>query len=99
MLGIYASSYVFAEFSTVDEANIAITAIHGSHFDKSHPLFANRFTDIEKFAALDEKYVEPTVEPFAPKVSSSFVSLRVPGLRLHLYLGTSEVLARRPTGS
>lgn len=59
---------MFAEFSTADEANIAIAAVHGTHFDKSHALFANRFTDIEKFASMDEAYVEPEVEPYVPKV-------------------------------
>ncbi|KAF8313816.1 translation initiation factor eIF-3b [Clavulina sp. PMI_390] len=59
--------YAFVDFSTADEANIAIAAIHGTHFDKSHALFANRFTDIEKFASLDEEYVEPEVEPYQPK--------------------------------
>ena len=62
------ASYVFAEFPTADEANIAIATIHGTHFDKSHSLFANRFTDIEKFASMDETYVEPEVEPYVPKV-------------------------------
>lgn len=61
---------MFAEFSTVDEANIAITTVHGTHFDKSHALFANRFTDIERFASMDETYTEPEVEPYVPKVCS-----------------------------
>lgn len=68
-------SYVFAEFSTVDEANIAIAAVHGTHFDKSHALFANRFTDIERFANLDEAYVEPEIEEYAPKVRLSHIGV------------------------
>jgi hypothetical protein len=69
---------VFAEFSSVDEANIAITAVHGTHFDKSHALFANRFTDIEKFASMDEPYTEPEVEPYVAKVCLLCRRMEVP---------------------
>lgn len=61
------SSYIFVEFSTVDEANLAIANVHGTHFDKSHALFANRFTDIEKFANMDETYMEPVIEEYTPQ--------------------------------
>ncbi len=60
--------YAFLDFSSADEANICLSTVHGSHFDKSHQLVVNRFTDIEKFATLDETYVEPTVEEYTPKV-------------------------------
>jgi hypothetical protein len=45
-------------------------ALQGFPFDKQHSLLLNRFTDIEKFANLEETYVEPEIEPFKPKVGS-----------------------------
>lgn len=42
--------------------------VQGSHLDKDHPLVINRFTDIEKFANMDEHYVEPVIEKYKPKV-------------------------------
>ena len=59
----------------MDEVNICLLTVHGSHFDKSHQLLVNCFTDIEKFTTLDETYVKPTVEEYKPKVIvCSFVS-------------------------
>lgn len=48
--------------------------MHGTHFDKSHALFANRFTDIEKFASMDGTYVEPEVVPKVRTVSRGVYS-------------------------
>ncbi|KAF8337904.1 translation initiation factor eIF-3b [Cantharellus anzutake] len=59
--------YAFFEFSSGDEANICLSTVHGSHFDKSHQFLVNRFTDIEKFAALDETYVKPIIDEYKPK--------------------------------
>lgn len=84
--------YVFAEFSSVDEANIAIASLNGTHFDKSHALFANRFTDIEKFANMDEGYVEPEIEPYEAKVSRCQFQLFMPGSTTPI-LGASTILA------
>lgn len=56
------------EFRTPDEAAFAIEALNGHQFDTRHVFYCNRFTDIEKFANLDETYVEPKVEEFVPRV-------------------------------
>ncbi|KAG8733657.1 Translation initiation factor 3 subunit b [Ceratobasidium sp. 414] len=60
-------NYIFAEFSTADEATFALSAMNGFPFDAKHTFLINRFTDIEKFAALDETYVPPAVPPHVPR--------------------------------
>lgn len=62
-------SFVFIEFHGVDEANLALASLHNHPFDARHTFKLNRFTDIEKYADLDETYVEPEAEEFAPKAS------------------------------
>jgi translation initiation factor 3 subunit B len=56
------------EFRTVDEASYAIDAMNGYQFDAKHQFKCNKFSDIEKFANLDEAYEEPEVEEFQPRV-------------------------------
>lgn len=66
------NSFIFVELRSVDEANLALVSLHNHPFDARHIFKLNRFTDIEKFAELDEVYVEPEEEEFAPKVSLCF---------------------------
>lgn len=40
----------------------------GFPFDARHTFKVNRFTDIERFADLDETYVEPKIEEYKPRV-------------------------------
>src|SRR5258706_15323675 len=44
--------YTFLDFSSMDEVNICLLTVHGSHFDKSHQLLVNHFTNIEKFVTV-----------------------------------------------
>lgn len=60
--------FVFVEFRSADDANLALSALHGHPFDVKHTFKVNRFTDIERFANLDETYVEPELEEYAPRV-------------------------------
>jgi translation initiation factor 3 subunit B len=55
--------------------------MNGHPFDARHTFFVNRFTDIEKFAELDETYVEPQREEYHPKVclQSRFLIITVSG--------------------
>ena len=46
--------------------------MNGHPFDVTHTFFINRFTDIEKFADMDEAYVEPEREEYHAKVCLSF---------------------------
>ncbi|KAJ3570248.1 hypothetical protein NP233_g4527 [Leucocoprinus birnbaumii] len=59
--------FLFMELRTVDEANLALGALQNHPFDAKHTFKLNRFTDIEKYANLDETYVEPEAEEFVPK--------------------------------
>jgi translation initiation factor 3 subunit B len=48
--------------------------MHGHPFDAKHTFKVNRFTDIERFANLEETYIEPKVEEYTAKVCMSFTS-------------------------
>ena len=56
------------EFKNADDAAYAMAAMNGHPFDAKHTFFVNRFTDVERFADLDETWVEPEPEPYKPKV-------------------------------
>ena len=59
---------MFIEFKNAEDAQLAILSVHNHPFDAKHTFKVNRFTDVDKFAELDEAYVEPTIEEFVPKV-------------------------------
>ncbi|PPQ89380.1 hypothetical protein CVT25_002198 [Psilocybe cyanescens] len=59
--------FMFIEFRNEDDANLALTTIHNHPFDTKHTFRVNRFTDIERYAELDETYVEPQVEEYIPR--------------------------------
>jgi hypothetical protein len=60
-------------------ATHALNEMNGHPFDATHTFLVNRFTDIEKFADIDETYVEPQHEEYAAKarLSSRLVTLAV----------------------
>jgi hypothetical protein len=64
--------YAFIEFRNADTATHALNEMNGHPFDATHTFFVNRFTDIEKFADMDETYVEPEREEYHAKVRLSF---------------------------
>ncbi|KAF8642321.1 hypothetical protein AX16_009591 [Volvariella volvacea WC 439] len=59
--------FAFIELRNVDDANLAISALHNHPFDAKHTFKVNRFTDIERYANLDETYVEPATEVYVPR--------------------------------
>ncbi|CCO38162.1 Eukaryotic translation initiation factor 3 subunit B Short=eIF3b [Rhizoctonia solani AG-1 IB] len=59
--------YIFVEFSSPEEASDALAAMHHFPFDARHTFSINRFTDIERYAALDETYVPPTISSYTPR--------------------------------
>ena len=67
----YNIRYVFIDFRTVDEASFALAAMDGFPFDTRHTFRVNRFTDIERYANLDENYVEPEPEEYKARVRIS----------------------------
>lgn len=61
--------YMFVEFRTYEEAEHALASMHNHPFDARHTFKVNHFTDIERYEDLDETYVEPELEDYAPRVS------------------------------
>jgi translation initiation factor 3 subunit B len=59
--------FMFVDFKNIDDANLALATIHGHPFDAKHTFKVNRFTDVEKYAELDETYVEPELEEYTPR--------------------------------
>lgn len=50
----------------------------GYPFDAKHTFRVNRFTDIERYAEMDETYVEPEPEEYKPKVCNPYLPLIYP---------------------
>lgn len=65
------NSFIFVEFRNADDANLALMALQNHPFDAKHTFKVNRFTDIERYASLDENYVEPEQEEYLPRVRFS----------------------------
>ena len=82
--------YAFIEFRNADMATHALNEMNGHPFDAKHTFFVNRFTDIEKFADMDETYVEPQREEHHVKVRLSF-SLVFLAARLMRHRSTSAL--------
>ncbi|KAL4245822.1 translation initiation factor 3 subunit B [Abortiporus biennis] len=59
--------YIFVEFKNADDAVYAIGAMNGFPFDAKHRFHVNHFIDIEKYADLNETYVDPEPEPYVQK--------------------------------
>ncbi|EIW86614.1 translation initiation factor eIF-3b [Coniophora puteana RWD-64-598 SS2] len=59
--------YIFVDLGNPDAAAFAVSALNDYPFDSRHTFSVNRFTDIEKYASLDETYVEPEIEEYQPK--------------------------------
>ncbi|KAJ7925889.1 eukaryotic translation initiation factor eIF2A-domain-containing protein [Mycena leptocephala] len=59
--------YIFVEFKNADDANLALAAMHNHPFDAKHTFKVNRFTDIERYEKMDETYIEPETEEYAPR--------------------------------
>ncbi|KAJ7837506.1 hypothetical protein B0H14DRAFT_2790941 [Mycena olivaceomarginata] len=57
----------FVEFRNVDDANLALAAMHNHPFDAKHQFKVNKFTDIERYEKMDETYVEPEAEEYTAR--------------------------------
>ena len=60
---------MFVEFKNYEDAELALASMHNHPFDAKHTFKVDRFTDIEKYAELDETYVEPELEEFTSRVT------------------------------
>ncbi|KAF9056272.1 translation initiation factor eIF-3b [Panaeolus papilionaceus] len=59
--------FMFVEFRSVDDANLALATVHNHPFDARHTFKLNRFTDVERYSELEETYVEPEEEEYVPR--------------------------------
>lgn len=64
----YFNSFMFIESKSVDDANLALSTVHNHPFDAKHTFKINRFNDIERYASMDEIYLEPEIEEYTPRV-------------------------------
>jgi hypothetical protein len=60
--------FIFTTFRTVDDANLALAALHNHPFDSKHTFKINKFTDFEKYDNMGETYTEPEEEEYVPRV-------------------------------
>lgn len=56
------------EFKNADDAMYALNVMNGHPFDAKHTFLINRFTDIERYAEMDETFIEPEPERYQPRV-------------------------------
>ena len=67
--------FIFLDLRSAEDANLALAALHNHPFDAKHTFKLDKFTDVEKFANVDETYVEPETEEFVPRVCHSYSDL------------------------
>ena len=65
------------EFKNADDAIHAMSVMHGHPFDARHTFSINRFADIERYANMDENFVEPEKEEYEDKVCTYHLFLYV----------------------
>jgi translation initiation factor 3 subunit B len=63
------SSYAICEYSKKEEAKAAIARLNEYKLDKKHTFIVNAYSDLQKYEAVPDEYLAPTVEPLADKVS------------------------------
>ncbi|KAJ1653180.1 Translation initiation factor 3 subunit b [Dispira simplex] len=79
--------YMFIEFDTVEQAATAIRQLNGFKMDKTHILSVHKFTDVERYATMDDEYREPVMAPYEerehlrswlldPKARDQFATMR-----------------------
>lgn len=93
---------MFIEFKNADDAIHAISVMNGHPFDAKHTFYINQFADIERYANMDENYVEPEEEEFEEKVCTSHQPCMWVSPHLTVatsYIGTSSIVVSGPTGS
>lgn len=61
--------FMFVSLHNPTEAQVFQRALDGYAFDKRHTLSVVPFTEVESYANLDDTYVEPEQEEWAPRVS------------------------------
>lgn len=63
--------FLFIQFANAKEAKLALQQ-DGYKLDKNHTLSITPFDEIEDYINMDEEYVEPEVEEYAPKEHTKY---------------------------
>ncbi|KAG0170780.1 Translation initiation factor 3 subunit b [Apophysomyces sp. BC1034] len=59
--------YLFIDFTTPEAAHAAVKNMDGFKMSKANQLSVSKFTDVEKYSKMDDEYVAPPPQEFAPK--------------------------------
>lgn len=59
------------DFRDGNDATNALLAMNNFSFDARHTFKLNRFSDVEKYANMDDTYIEPEEEEYMPRVCSN----------------------------
>jgi len=59
--------YLFIEFETPEQADLAVKQANGYQLDRSHVLAVNHFEDIEKYSLMEDEFKEPELEKFTER--------------------------------
>lgn len=89
------TSFMFIEFKSIDDANVALSTIHNHPFDAKHTFKINHFSDIERYASMDGTYLEPEIEEYTPRVRWLYDICII----CHILQGTLTSMACRSSSS
>lgn len=59
--------FLFIELETSQDADRAVRVFHDYAFDKKHRFTVVKFTDVERYASVQEDFAEPAAEEFKPR--------------------------------
>eukprot|EP00842_Homolaphlyctis_polyrhiza_P003378 jgi/Hompol1/4040/HPOL_003462-RA len=59
--------FMFIEFETAEQADLAIHQVNGYKLDKTHTLMLTKFDNIESYTKIPDEFVAPAAEEFVPK--------------------------------
>lgn len=62
--GLTSKGYMFVEYETAAQAMNAVKTLNGKKLDKAHTLMANLFTDVDKYANIDDEFQAASEEDY-----------------------------------
>lgn len=62
--GLMSKGFMFVEYETPAQALNAVKTLNGKKLDKAHTLTANLFTDVDKYANIDDEFQPPADETY-----------------------------------
>eukprot|EP00741_Cyanophora_paradoxa_P015119 tig00020848_g14590.t1 len=64
--------FAFIEFSTPEEASMAVQQTNGYKLDKNHIFKVNSYNDLNKFLSVPDEYTPPQQKPYEPRDNLRF---------------------------